>query len=572
MAGRCDSSCSGADCANEPLPDARNAITLPGMSKDLTLTLHGAARTVTGSCHEFVCGGTRVLVDCGLFQGSRTLEGLNAGAFGFDPRKVDAVLLTHAHIDHSGLLPRLVAEGFTGRIWCSQPTADLLEYMLADAGRIQESDTQRRNRRRDRAGEDEFTPLYTEADALAAWGQCAPVALEEWFEPAPGFRARLWNAGHILGSASVELEAAGTRVLCSGDLGPENKAFHADPEGPSGFDYVLCESTYGDRAREPITIPARRKLLEAEIRGALERGGNLVIPTFALERTQELLLDIAELVRTKAIPDVPVFIDSPLASQATRVFAQHAGELEDVDPGCTFNCPNFHFTEGVQESIRLNSVSGAIIMAASGMCEGGRIRHHLLHNLHRRESTVLFVGYQAQGSLGRVILEGAPRVRISGEDVIVRAAIRRIDSYSAHADQGELLDWIAARAPIAGGLFLVHGEQVALDALRDLAAARVPGTPIVTPEIGETYALSPGAPARRTKTGRSDLTAALGHDWQNSYAEFVTGLKRELSRIEDQHERERAIAEMRKVLDSYTRFRADRKERGDGQPKRRGHR
>jgi metallo-beta-lactamase family protein len=163
-------------------------------------------------------------------------------------------------------------------------------------------------------------------------------------------------------------------------------------------------------------------------------------------------------------------------------------------------------------------------------------------------------------------------VRISGEDVIVRAAIRRIDSYSAHADQGELLDWIAARAPIAGGLFLVHGEQVALDALRDLAAARVPGTPIVTPEIGETYALSPGAPARRTKTGRSDLTAALGHDWQNSYAEFVTGLKRELSRIEDQHERERAIAEMRKVLDSYTRFRADRKERGDGQPKRRGHR
>lgn len=532
------------------------------MGNTLNLTLHGAARTVTGSCHEFTCGGSRVLVDCGLFQGSRTLEGLNAGAFGFDPHKVDAVVLTHAHIDHSGLLPRLVAQGFTGRIWCTQPTADLLEYMLADAGRIQEADTMRRNSRRDRAGEEPFEPLYTEADALAAWGQCSPVELEEWFEPAPGFRARLWNAGHILGSASAELEAGGARVLCSGDLGPEHKAFHADPESPAGFDHVLCESTYGDRDREELTIPARRKLLEAEIRGALVRGGNLVIPTFALERTQELLLDIAELVRAKAIPDVPVFIDSPLASRATKVFQRHAGDLEDVDPAGTFNAPNFHFTDSVQESIRLNSVSGAIIMAASGMCEAGRIRHHLLHNLFRRDSTVLFVGYQAQGSLGRVILEGAQRVRISGQDVTVRAAIRRIDSYSAHADQGELVEWIAERAPIAGSLLLVHGEQAALEALRKLAAARLEGTPVVLPEIGESYELPPGAPARRIKTGRTDLTAALGHDWQNSYADFVTGLKRNLSAIEDAREREKAIAAMREVLDSYTRFREDKRRRG----------
>ena len=532
------------------------------MSKTLSLTFHGAARTVTGSCHEFILGDRRVLVDCGMFQGSRTLEGLNAGAFGFNPAKVDAVILTHAHIDHSGLLPRLVAEGFTGRIWCTQPTADLLEYMLADAGRIQEADVQRRNRRRDRAGDEPFSPLYTEADALAAWGQASPVALEEWFEPAPGFRARLWNAGHILGSASVELEAGGVRVLASGDLGPDNKAFHPDPQGPAGFDHVLCESTYGDRRREPMTIAARRKLLEAEIRGALERGGNLVIPTFALERTQELLLDIAELVRTRALRDVPVFIDSPLASQATKVFERHAADLEDVDPACTFNCPNFHFTESVAESIRLNSVSGAIIMAASGMCEAGRIRHHLVHNLFRRDSTVLFVGYQAAGTLGRVILEGAQRVRISGQDVMVRAAIRRIDSYSAHADQGELLDWIGERAPVAGSLFLVHGEQTALETLRDLAAPRVPGTAIQLPEIGESYDLPPGAPASRTRTGRTDLTAALGHDWQNSYADFVTGLKRRLARIEDEQAREKVLADMRKVLDSYTAFREQRRERG----------
>ena len=360
------------------------------MTRPLSLTFHGAARTVTGSCHEFQLGGTRLLVDCGMFQGSRTLEGLNAGGFGFDPRKLDAVILTHAHIDHSGLLPRLAAEGYTGPIWCTQPTADLLEYMLADAGRIQESEADRRNRRRDRAGEEPFDPIYTEADALAAWGQCRPVALEEWFEPAPGFRARLWNAGHILGSSSVEMEAGGARIMVSGDLGPGNKAFHPDPQGPAGFDHVLCESTYGDREREEITIPARRRLLEAEVRGALSRGGNLIIPTFALERTQELLLDLAELVRARAIPDVPVFIDSPLASRATSVFERHAGDLEDVDPAISFSSPNFHFVDSVQESIRLNSVSGAIILSASGMCEAGRIRHHLIHNLHKREATVLF--------------------------------------------------------------------------------------------------------------------------------------------------------------------------------------
>lgn len=532
------------------------------MSDQLTLAFHGAARTVTGSCMQFTLGKANILVDCGLFQGSRTLEALNAGEFAFAPDKIDAVVLTHAHIDHSGLLPRLVTCGFRGRIWCTQPTADLLEYMLADAGRIQEADTDRRNRRRDRAGEEPFTPLYTEADALAAWGQACPVTLGDWFEPAPGFRARLWNAGHILGSASVELEAGGARVMCSGDLGPEFKAFHPDPQGPSGFDYVICESTYGDRERELVTIAARRKLLEAEIRGALSRGGNLVIPTFALERTQELLFDIAALQRSKAIPDVPVFIDSPLASEATRVFARHAGELEDVDGPAVFEQPEFHYVRDVAESIRLNSVSGAIIMAASGMCEAGRIRHHLLHNLHRRDSTVLFVGYQAEGTLGRVILEGAQRVRISGQDVIVRAAIRRIDSYSAHADQSELLAWIAARAPIAGNLFLDHGENGALNAMRTLAQARVPGTAVVVPEMGEVYALSAGAPAKRLRTGRTDLQAALGRDWQNSYADFITGLKRELSHIRDEQARAQAIAEMRRVLDSFKSFRKEHPGKG----------
>ena len=534
------------------------------MSEELTLTFHGAAHTVTGSCMEFRYNGQSILVDCGMFQGSRSLEVLNTGNFDFDPKKIAAVILTHAHIDHSGLLPKLVAKGYKGPIYCTQPTADLLEYMLADAGRIQESETQRRNRRRDRAGEKPFAPIYTVQDALKAWRLCRPLNLEEWFEPAEGFRTRFWNAGHILGSASVELEAGGTRVICSGDLGPENKAFQEDPEGPSGFDYVICESTYGDRQRDKVTIEQRRKLLEAEVRAAITRGGNLVIPTFALERTQELLLDLDYLLCADAIPQVPVFIDSPLATRATSVFARYAAELEDTGGRNVFRHPSFHYVADVQESIRLNSISGAIIMAASGMCEAGRIRHHLAHNLHRRDSTVLFVGYQAQGTLGRVILEGAKAVRISGVDVRVRAQIRRIDSYSAHADKAELLDWIAQRSPIQGSLFLDHGEDSGLEALRREMQRRQPELNVRLPEIGETFALVPGKAAKRTATGNPEIQQALGRDWQNSYAEFITGLKSDLGRIRNEKRREEAIEEMRRILDSYANHRGKRERETTG--------
>jgi metallo-beta-lactamase family protein len=478
--------------------------------KMLTLAFHGAAGTVTGSCMEFRLGGRCLLVDCGLFQGSRTLETLNREPFAFDATKVDAVILTHAHIDHAGLLPRLVADGFAGDIWCTAPTADLLQFMLADSGRIQEGEAARRNRRRDRADQPEIAPIYTERDALDAWGQARPVALGEWFEPAPGFRARLWNAGHILGSASVELEAGGVHMLCSGDLGPENKAFYPDPESPVGLDYVVCESTYGDRRREHLTIAERRDRLAAEIDAALKTGGNLVIPVFALERTQELLLDTAMLIDAKRIRSVPVFIDSPLASQATGVFARHIGELEDVGGGDPFHHPAFHFVQDAAESMRLNSLSGAIIMAASGMCEAGRVRHHLKHNLFRRESTVLFVGYQAEGTLGRALLEGAGRVRISGEDISVRARIRDIDSYSAHADQSDLLAWIDARRPIAGSLFLSHGETRGIAALRGLVEEHDPAASVIAPELGEVYGLQSGQPAKRLKTGDPALQAATG--------------------------------------------------------------
>lgn len=531
----------------------------------LSLAIHGAARTVTGSCLEFTSGNSRVLLDCGLFQGSRSLEALNHEALGFDPKKIDAVILSHAHIDHSGLLPRLVAEGFTGAIWCTVETSDLLEFMLADAGRIQEYEAERRNRRRDRAGEEPFEPIYTEENAIAAWRMTRPVPLDQWFEPAPGFRVRLWNAGHILGSASVELESEGVRLLYSGDVGPGNKAFHADPASPAGFDYVICESTYGDRHREPVSIEERRRLLEAEIVAARARGGNLVVPTFALERTQELLLDIATLSSSGRIGNAMVFVDSPLANRATTVFRKYASQLEDTGGQDIFGHPSIHYVDDVAESMRLNSMSGAIILAASGMCEAGRIRHHLFYNLPRRDSTILFVGFQAEGSLGRVILDGAQRVRISGRDVMVRAQIRRIESYSAHADQSELLEWINERGPIAGSLFLDHGESGAIEELRKLAQSQDLAPSILIPEIGEQYELMAGKPARRTKTGRPELQQAIGRDWQNDYADLATSLKRRLANIRDATARQKAIAEMRKVLDSYSDFREARKHRDKSQ-------
>jgi metallo-beta-lactamase family protein len=528
------------------------------MSQDPTITFHGAAGTVTGSCMEVRHGETAVLVDCGLFQGTRTLEALNYQPLPFDPKRLSAVILTHAHIDHSGLLPRLVAEGFKGAIHCTLATRDLLHHMLPDAGRIQESEAERRNRRSDRADEPAIEPIYTEVDAIAACEQARAEKFCEWFVPAPGFRARFWNAGHILGSASAELEVGGSRLLFSGDLGPDEKAFHPDPDAPSGLDHVVCESTYGDRAREHITIEERRTLLEAEIKGALARGGNLLIPVFALERTQELLLDIASLINAGRLSHPRVFIDSPLASRATEVFAKHARELEDMGDGEVFRHPAFHFVGSVQESMSLNQTTGAIILAASGMCEAGRIRHHLRHNLDRRQSTVLFVGFQASGSLGRTILDGAKRVRISGSDIAVRAQIRSIDSYSAHADQTDLLRWIEGRAPIEGSLFLSHGEPGSTEALRRLAQSKDAAQSIVVPQIGEQYALPSGEAARRIRTGKPDLQEAVGRDWQNDYADFATRLKRELHEIESASARREALTRMEQVLKSYRTKRAKR--------------
>lgn len=521
------------------------------MSNIINLSFHGAARTVTGSCMEFAFNGKRILVDCGLFQGSRSLEVMNYEDFDFNPHDIDAVILTHAHIDHSGLLPKLVANGYKGDIYCTGPTRDLLQFMLADAGRIQEYEAMRRNRRKDRAGQSKFEPIYTEQDAIKAWEASIGIDYQTWFSPIDGFKARFWNAGHILGSASVELEIGEVKIICSGDIGPENKAFYEDPEAPQNLDYVICESTYGNRSRVHMQIEQRRNLLETEIKSALRRGGNLVVPVFALERTQELLLDIATLIVQGKIPNIPVFVDSPLASQATQVFKKHSSELEDLSDPNIFSHPAIHYVDDVEVSKRLNNVTGAIILSASGMCEAGRIRHHLIHNLPSANSTILFVGFQAQGSLGRTILDGAKMVRISGQEVSVKAQIRQIDSYSAHADQSELIEWIKGRLPINGSLILSHGEAQSIDYLAELIQKDEKTLSIIKPEIGETYELTKNNNARRLKTGRLDVRYAIDKDWQNEYADFSLNLKNDLKRIKDPEQRKKAIEHMRNIIESF---------------------
>jgi metallo-beta-lactamase family protein len=516
--------------------------------ESVSLTFHGAGRTVTGSCMEVAYGERRLLIDCGLFQGSRSLEGLNHRAFAFRPSEIDAVIVTHAHMDHCGLLPKLVASGYAGKVWCTAPTRDLLAFMLPDAGRIQENDTARRNRRQDRAGEEPFEPIFTEHDGTQAALHACEVPLETWFEPVPGIRARLWNAGHILGSASVELVVGGLRLLFSGDLGPEHKAFHPDPAAPSGFDHIVCESTYGDQTRKQYTIRQRRTLLQGEIRKAIAAGGNLVIPVFALERTQELLLDIASLINAGRLPRVPVYIDSPLAGRATEVFGRHADALEDMGKGRIFDHPTFHYVETSTDSMALNDVSGAIIMAASGMCEGGRIRHHLRYNLARADSTILFVGFQAAGTLGRTILDGAKRVRISGRTISVQARIRTIGSYTGHADQEGLMGWIEDRRPVAGSLFLAHGEERTVEALASKLTPLGIARSIITPVIGDCYQLGHAGPAILVGSARDENSEAIGPDWRNMCASLLANLKEDLKALPTNAARLAALRGIMEVL------------------------
>lgn len=527
---------------------------------DASLKFCGAAGTVTGSCYLVRTAGHKFLVDCGLFQGTKTIRALNYGDFPFNPEEIDFVLLTHAHIDHSGLLPKLYKMGFSGPTYMTAPTRDLLGAMLPDSGHIQEMDVRNLNQRLARQGKPQIEPIYTRKDAEACQQNFIAVDYENWID-IEGIRAKFWNAGHILGSASIELEIPSDkadqnslRLLWSGDLGPNHKLFHPDPDASSDYDYVICESTYGGRTRPIVTSGEKRQILADEIKQALNGEGMLLIPAFAVERTQELLADILILQKEGALPNIPIFLDSPLAIKATEVFVKYASELEDVaDHLEALDASGIRFTESVEESKAINRIhSGAIVMAGSGMCDAGRIRHHIKNRMWNSKTTLLLVGYQAEGSLGRLLAEGARKVRIQGDEIQIRGKVRQIETYSGHADETELADWITERKPIRHALYLCHGEQQASEALKEALVARgMPQSRIIIPSIDDEVRLN--------RAGRPDFFGNVPHrikkqdlvgwDAHNEFADLQISLRDAFEQLADEKSRRALARKIKKALE-----------------------
>ncbi|MSO81700.1 MAG: MBL fold metallo-hydrolase [Acidobacteria bacterium] len=440
------------------------------------LTFLGAARTVTGSKYLLEHGGRRVLVDCGLFQGLKELRLRNWDEFPVPPDSIDAVVLTHAHLDHVGYLPRLVAQGYRGRIFCTGGTADLCRLVLPDAGRIQEEDARQANRH-SYSKHKPALPLYTEADALRALTQLQPIGYHRPIEVAPAVTVEFAPAGHLLGSAHVlaRLTGAGT-ILFGGDLGRYGRPVLVDPEDGPEADVVLVESTYGDRDH---VVDDEGQALAAVIRETVQRGGKVIIPSFAIGRVEELLYWVRRLEEQKHIPVVPVYVDSPMAAEALRFYTARVSELDpDMRPAhkgvLTFGSTRFQTVASPQQSKELTaSRRSAIVISSSGMATGGRVLHHLAAALPDPRNTVLFVGYQAAGTRGRKLVDGATEVRIHGQEIAVAAQVVRIDSMSAHADRGEILRWLGALPRRPGRLCLVHGEPGPMDAFKALVKDRL---------------------------------------------------------------------------------------------------
>jgi metallo-beta-lactamase family protein len=466
----------------------------------MKISFLGAAREVTGSCYLLEAGGRRGLIDCGMFQGGREARGKNRAALAFDPRRIDFVLLTHAHIDHSGLLPRLAALGYRGPIHATPPTCDLLAVMLPDAAYIQEKEAERENRHRHRARHappanvavrppHETVPLYTVAQAHDCLRRLRPVDYDTEFEPAPGLRCRLRDAGHILGSAIVELWAQDggreRKLVFSGDLGQPGRPIVRDPTPIAEADVLLIESTYGNRLHKGLaeTEDELVRAIDETIggQGGGGRRGNLIMPSFAVGRTQEVLYLLGDLMRRGRIArDIEIYVDSPMAVRATELTLRHLDETDIEMRDLTAwqkkkraNRPRIRYTESVEDSMQLNDVRGAIIISASGMCDAGRVKHHLRHNLPRPESGVLITGFQAEGTLGRRLVDGATRVRIFGEEIAVRARLYTLGGLSAHADQAALLGWLGGFRKAPAHTFVVHGEAATAEGFAALVHERL---------------------------------------------------------------------------------------------------
>jgi len=425
----------------------------------------GAARTVTGSCYYLTADSLNILIDCGMFQGKDS-DTINRSPFGFDPEKIDYLILTHAHLDHSGLIPKLVAEGFRGRIITTTATAELLEIMLLDSAHIQEKDAEWMTKKSFRAGKDLiYEPLYTHDDVINALTYIDKKTYREEESLSQNISFRFLDAGHILGSAILEIwykkNGEKKKIVFSGDVGKNNNPIINDPEHVEEADYVVVESTYGNRLHKSLSDTIDE--LEEAIRTTFKKGGNVLIPAFAVGRTQDVLYILNNFVKEGRFKSLDVYVDSPLADKATKIYMSHP-EFFDAHALENFKFRSsdgmhLHFTTTVEESQKLNKIkSGAIIIAGSGMCEGGRIRHHFKHNIWRPECSIIFTGFQVRGTLGRHIIDGAKSAYILGEEMAIRAKIYTIGGFSAHADQKELLEWLQS-FKTNPHIIIVHGEE-----------------------------------------------------------------------------------------------------------------
>lgn len=468
----------------------------------MNITFYGAARGVTGSCHMVEAAGMKFLIDCGMFQGKLTDQMLNYEEFSFDLNDIDFVILTHAHIDHSGRIPKLYKEGFKGKIYTTTATLDLCGIMLADSGHIQEKEIEWVNKKRRRAGKTENEPMYTAQDGIDSLSLFEGIEYEDIVVINENLSFKLLDAGHMLGSSIVEIyvkeEGKEKKLVFTGDLGNLNMPIINDPTYIESADYLVMESTYGDRLHGKIEDQSG-KLIQIML-DTYEKGGNLIIPSFAVGRTQEILYEINKYAEAKGIGEkitkIPVYVDSPLAVNATKVFEENP-EYYDEDAlkyllkgDNPLEFKNLHFVSSSEESKALNEdLSPKVIISASGMCEVGRIKHHLKHNLYRPESTILFVGFQAEGTLGKKILSGERIVKIFGEEIAVNAEVKYLDAFSGHADKEGLLTWLRKMNKKPKNIFLVHGEYTGQQTLKNTINEEF-GINVVIPDYQETYSVN----------------------------------------------------------------------------------